>query len=440
MFYFLIIKTQTPRNFQSLETHAKEKMAEEVDFINNNNSDEEDRLSSLPDSLLIEILSLLPFKSAVATSALSRRWVPLWTHLPHLLLGGFDHPLHTDTTTAEKFFTTVNHIFSQLTSPQNHTFYLHYYHPISDALEFQLCYALFTSWVPLICARNAVKFEVCLDSLEFCGHSIILPTCVFQTPSLVHLKLRGSFHCKLPETGIVNLPNLKKLSLCGVNFDTLGLTTLFKCCPLLENLFLELKLMEDEVIEISAHNLKYLSIHLLGSSTASRFMIDVPLLEEIAVHDSGAFYNFVKKPCMLRKACIEWPFRYREGNDYLVQIPELFRGISSVRSIHLLNSFPIIDIIQHMDGNIWSLFHNLTDLRLGVSNERMNWGSSIPSALLPKLKRIRISGIHGDRNDVRSLKYVLSNPDVLEHLNLYLVFDSNNSPEHVFKELSKLQD
>ncbi|OQU86630.1 hypothetical protein SORBI_3003G118600 [Sorghum bicolor] len=40
--------------------------------------EEEDRLSSLPDDLLHSILRELPFKHAVRTSALSRRWAPQW--------------------------------------------------------------------------------------------------------------------------------------------------------------------------------------------------------------------------------------------------------------------------------------------------------------------------------------------------------------------------
>lgn len=44
----------------------------------------EDWLSTLPESLLITILSLLPTKEAVRTSVLSKRWIKLWTYIDNL--------------------------------------------------------------------------------------------------------------------------------------------------------------------------------------------------------------------------------------------------------------------------------------------------------------------------------------------------------------------
>ncbi|PWA67732.1 F-box domain, cyclin-like protein [Artemisia annua] len=59
--------------------------------ISNNDQGQEDRISSLPDVLLISILSLTDTKLAVQSSILSKRWVNLWTMI-HIL--NFDSSLH----------------------------------------------------------------------------------------------------------------------------------------------------------------------------------------------------------------------------------------------------------------------------------------------------------------------------------------------------------
>ncbi|KAK3125302.1 hypothetical protein QOZ80_7BG0602940 [Eleusine coracana subsp. coracana] len=52
-----------------------------------------DRISDLPDHLLLNILELLPIAEAVRTSMLSRRWRHVWTRLPLLEFADDDEPV-----------------------------------------------------------------------------------------------------------------------------------------------------------------------------------------------------------------------------------------------------------------------------------------------------------------------------------------------------------
>ncbi|KAF5782324.1 putative F-box domain, leucine-rich repeat domain superfamily, F-box-like domain superfamily [Helianthus annuus] len=67
---------------------------------------EEDRLSSLPDDLIHDILSFVSIKLAVKTSVLSSRWRYIWTSMPCLNFSskGFH--------TLPKFSKFVKHILS----------------------------------------------------------------------------------------------------------------------------------------------------------------------------------------------------------------------------------------------------------------------------------------------------------------------------------------
>lgn len=50
----------------------------------------EDRISELPEALIVQILSLLPTKVAITTSVLSKQWKSLWTMTPNLKFDSCD--------------------------------------------------------------------------------------------------------------------------------------------------------------------------------------------------------------------------------------------------------------------------------------------------------------------------------------------------------------
>nr|GEX23293.1 hypothetical protein [Tanacetum cinerariifolium] len=78
--------------------------------MNEDEDEEEDRISLLPDCLIIEIISLLPTtKEAIKTSALSKRWQYLWTHVPYLIF----LKRHDDNHSISDFFSFVDQTLTQ---------------------------------------------------------------------------------------------------------------------------------------------------------------------------------------------------------------------------------------------------------------------------------------------------------------------------------------
>uniref|UniRef100_A0A803MF10 FBD domain-containing protein n=1 Tax=Chenopodium quinoa TaxID=63459 RepID=A0A803MF10_CHEQI len=76
-------------------------------------SSEEDRLSSLPDAIITDILSRLPTNSAAATSVLSHRWSHLWTGITRIELRELKSTALIDT------------VLQRLTSQKLHKFVLY---------------------------------------------------------------------------------------------------------------------------------------------------------------------------------------------------------------------------------------------------------------------------------------------------------------------------
>lgn len=193
-------------------------------------SDSDDRISSLPDSLLHHILSFLPTKYAVATSTLSKRWASLCFSLPSL---DFDDTTYEPHSTYHlgreaRFLHFVQFVdgFLLLRDSQ----------PIK---RFRLKggnyvqYHNINIWVNAVIHRKVEELDLSLPISK----RINLPPTVFTCKTLVVLKLYG-FAFK-PNVSVC-LPCVKILHLRSCRFQNCeGIGKLVSGCTILEEFVLK---------------------------------------------------------------------------------------------------------------------------------------------------------------------------------------------------------
>ncbi|KAK9725306.1 hypothetical protein RND81_05G135300 [Saponaria officinalis] len=252
-----------------------------------------DRLSSLPDDILITILSRLPLPCTIVTGFLSTRWRGLWTNLT----------INLEDYTFEnipEFLTVLDNIIVQIKSPKiegfsvdlGHLIWHSHWKPSID------------SWFDQLGGCNIRKFKVIWPSLM---RQIFpkLPEFIFQSQSLVSLELNSKFDWRLPDR--FDALNLKNLS---ITFRVTGyhewVGKLIRACPLLEELSLTSDWGHDIYIECLNPNLRR-SIKNIGFRRDDlKIVINSPNIKYLAVRVPNCVtFSFVEDPVMLREAKIE---------------------------------------------------------------------------------------------------------------------------------------
>jgi hypothetical protein len=211
----------------------------------------EDRLSDLPDCVLLHILSFFDSKHAVQTCVLSKRWRHLWKRIPTLILHTKEFRFVT------KFAIFVSKILTlRDTSTALHTLDLHRRGDIEPRLLKKI--------LDYVCSHNTHLQEL---RIIVRGDSNLIMSYVSSCRALTSLKLslrtRGNSRETLYPKSL-NLPALTSLDLTNFTFcgGESGCAEPFSACTKLKSLVLRSwELRDTQILSISNETLVDLAMH-----------------------------------------------------------------------------------------------------------------------------------------------------------------------------------
>ncbi|KAE9461805.1 hypothetical protein C3L33_06296, partial [Rhododendron williamsianum] len=195
---------------------------------------DDDRITGLPESVLVLILSFLPVHDAIKTEILSKRWQFLWTYLPSLRFS-------QDHATNEGFVAFVDKTLPLFNCSKLEKFGVDF--------DYQSRFAPnVNSWVRFAAGKGVE--ELCLDfysvAAGFVSHE--LPQVLYTNASFRSLDFSL---CRVTPKGNVAWNSLKKLSIGYVKLSNGVMEKILAGSPVLEVL---------ELLEISAPYLQSLEI------------------------------------------------------------------------------------------------------------------------------------------------------------------------------------
>ncbi|CAK7324306.1 unnamed protein product [Dovyalis caffra] len=311
-------------------------MANEAEKARSGSSSENvDRFSDLPDSIIHKILCLVDLKCAVQTCVLSKRWRFLWTSLTELNFNG----------TCMDFmnFLTFNRFVSRVLATRDD----------SNLYRVQL----YSTWSPHhslldMVIKYAVSHHIQNMVINY-GHSAIrsfsLPPAFLTCQSLKTLQLSGF---NLKAFGVA-LPNLISLSLshCSFTYPS-DIDDPFASCLNLKNLSLRFcSFLSSKVLKISGFQLLDLEILGLGymnlAGLLSRIEIFAPKLVSFIYKLSYVVdFSGLHLPS-LNYAHIHVCAKQDKKREAYLDAINLFKGLGNAQSVKLhsetievLGSFP----------------------------------------------------------------------------------------------------
>ncbi|CAJ1956908.1 unnamed protein product [Sphenostylis stenocarpa] len=333
------------------------------------NSEEVDRISSLPDEVICHILSFIPTKEVVTTSVLSTRWRTLWTSV--LALDFEDNwPCFFNT----NFASIVGSILDQRRAKSINRLCIHN-HNKSFSIE------LIGTLVSTAVAQNLQELDLfCYYYLE-----VTLPNILFTCKTISILKLSFGSTINLNGVSSIHLPSLKVLHLYLLYLaDDEPVMRFFSGCPILEELcYEEVKSNNSTSFKICMPLLK--KLHLKCHD--KRVQIVTPSLEYLQVQETKVCDTLVCNLPNLIKTHVDIYFDKCE-QEY---VSKLFNGIHHTNFLEL-STYTTEVLADSSFG--FPEFHNLVHLKLCLSTIDYCFLIQLMLTKCPKLQILDIDKVY----------------------------------------------
>ncbi|XP_074307286.1 F-box/LRR-repeat protein At3g26922-like [Silene latifolia] len=202
-----------------------------------------DRLSEMPDQVIVHILSFMPTRDAVKTMLL-RRFGNLWTMLPALSFDFDDHDVSDENEDGgyEEKDRIISEAFSRFARFVRNVLLLHRRSTIdSFYLDIGECKSDLVDPCLIDDVQVWLKFATDREVKNLVFHcdyddKIVLPRCVFTSQSLVTLTLWGSMLVEYVHQSQLHMGALRKLSLVSVTGSNKAFNQLISACPSIQKL------------------------------------------------------------------------------------------------------------------------------------------------------------------------------------------------------------
>ncbi|CAH9078964.1 unnamed protein product [Cuscuta europaea] len=206
-----------------------------------------DRISALPDCLLVHIISLLGMKEAATTSILGKRWQFLWAELPTLQFDSYDWAERKESKNTIDFVAWVNRIIATRRG--------NYLEKMMVNFNYEDCFSTdVDNWIQFALENNVKEVSLRMDYSQ--DDFYILREMMYSSSSLTSLYLEG---CILDPQRTIKWWSLTKLEISGVNLPQPVVEKILSGCPVLN--FLDLsECWGFTCLEINSQSLRELRI------------------------------------------------------------------------------------------------------------------------------------------------------------------------------------